>query len=45
MGSPRFNVAFDWVEGRAEPIALFYQALAHHNGYRLRLIKRTDAPP
>ena len=32
---PAINASFDWIEGRAEPTAMFYQALAHHHGYRI----------
>lgn len=38
---PNINMAFDWIEGRAEPSALFYQALARHHGYRIRPKQRT----
>jgi hypothetical protein len=38
---PAINSAFDWIEGRAEPSALFYQALAFHNGYKIRPVERT----
>ena len=38
---PSINSSFDWIEGRAEPSALLYQALARHHGYYLEPRIRT----
>lgn len=38
---PAINMAFDWIQDRAEPSAMFYQAVAMHNGYRIHPRIRT----
>lgn len=39
---PGINMAFDWIEGRAEPSALLYQAVARTHGYHIDPRIRTD---
>ncbi len=38
---PGINMAFDWIQGRAEPSAMFYQAVARQHGYILEPRVRT----
>jgi hypothetical protein len=39
---PGINMAFDWIEGRAEPSSMFFSAVARQNGYRVWPIERSS---
>jgi hypothetical protein len=39
---PAVNMAFDWIEGRAEPSAMLYVAVARQHGYQVEPVVRTN---